>query len=183
MQAAHDLAGEYGFSIYLSLAQNMRLINVPASAVDLVRRELAALGVEFKGPGRFPLPRICIGKPHCSLGIVDTEQLNRKILERFSNRTTDKARLKISIAGCPVGCSWSKNTDISVMATRVGYTVFAGGKGGQVPRTGRRIIVKATEEEVLDVIGVLVAFHQNKTKTKQRMYQLLNDPEFPFAEL
>jgi NAD(P)H-nitrite reductase large subunit len=66
------------------------------------------------------------------------------------------------------------------MATRAGYTVFAGGKGGLIPRVARRIKLKATEDEVLDTIETLVDFHDRKTKTKQRMYQLLDNPEFPF---
>jgi sulfite reductase beta subunit-like hemoprotein len=180
MKATYKLAEQYSFAIYCSLAQNMRLINVPEAAAEHVKQELAALGADFKGPGKFPLPRICIGKPHCNLGQVDTEQLSRKILERFGSRKGNKPRVKISIAGCPVGCSWSKNTDIAIMATRVGYTVFAGGKGGQIPRAGRRIKVKASENEVLAIIETLVDLHDRKTKTKQRMYQLLGDPEFPF---
>ena len=180
MKITHELAEKYDFGIYFSLTQNMRLINVPESAVSHVQKELAALGADFKGPGKFPLPRICIGKPHCNLGVVDTEQLSRKILERFSGRKKTKARFKISIAGCTVGCSWPKNTDISIMATRAGYTVFAGGKGGLIPRVARRIKLKVTEDEVLDTIQTLVDFHDRKTKTKQRMYQLLDNPEFPF---
>jgi len=180
MKTTHELARQYTFGIYFSLSQNMRLINVPESAVDHVKRELAALGADFKAPGKFPLPRICIGKPHCNFGVVDTEQLSRIILERFSGREKTKARFKIAIAGCTVGCPWTKNSDISIMATRVGYTVFAGGKGGLVPRVARRIKVKATEDEVLNTIETLVDFHDRKTKTKQRMYQLLKDPEFPF---
>jgi len=47
------------------------------------------------------------------------------------------------------------------MATRAGYTVCAGEKGGPIPQIARRIKRKVT-------------------KTKQRMYKLLDDPEFPF---
>ena len=183
MHAVHKLAERYNFGVYLSLTQNIRMINVPESAVKHVTTELAALGAEFKGPGKFPLPRICIGKPHCNLGVVNTEQLNQKILERFSTRKKTKARFKISIAGCTVGCSWPKNTDIAIMATRLGYTVYTGGKGGMTPRVGRRIKLKATEDEVLDTIETLVDFHDQKTKTKKRIYQLLDDPEFPFPEV
>jgi len=180
MKTTHAFAEKHQFGIYFSLTQNMRLINVPESAVEDVKKTLAALGADFKGPGKFPLPRVCIGKPHCNLGVVDTEQLNRKILERFGNLKNVKARFKISIAGCTVGCSWPQNTDISIMATRRGYTVCAGGKGGMVPRIARRIKRRATEAEVLDTIATLVDFHDRKTKTKQRIYKLLDDPEFPF---
>jgi dissimilatory sulfite reductase (desulfoviridin) alpha/beta subunit len=181
MQAAHDLARQYEFEIYLSLAQNMRLINVPESAVAPVKETLTALGADFKGPGKFPIPRICVGKPHCNLGLVDTEELSRKILEQFSGREKTKAKFKISITACPIGCAWTKNTDISVMANRVGYNVYVGGKGGPIPRVGIRIKTKATEEEVLETIETLVDFHDLKTKSKQRMYKLLKETDFPFT--
>jgi len=183
MQKAHDLAKEHQFGIYFSLAQNMRMINVPQTAVDSVREELATLGAKLKGPNRFPLPRICIGKPHCNLGVADTEKLNRKILERFGNMQNVKAKFKIAIAGCPMGCSWPRNSDIAIVATRGGYSVYTGGKGGLVPRAGRRIKIKATEDEVLDIIETLIAFHDKKTKTKRQLFQLLNDSDFPFSEV
>ena len=183
MEKAHELARKYKFGIYFSLAQNLRLINVPQKSAHTVRGELAALGAEFKGPNRFPLPRTCIGKPHCNLGVVDTEALNRKILDRFGDMQNVKAKFKISIAGCPMGCSWTQGTDISVMATRSGYNVYTGGKGGMFPRAGRRIATKASEEEVLDIMDTLITFHDRKTKTKSKFYQLLKDPDFPFPEV
>ncbi len=183
MKTAQELAENHSFDIYLSLQQNLRLINVPEAVVKDVKEKLAKLGAEFKAPGKFPLPRICVGKPHCNLGVVNTEQLSKKILQQFRGRKHTKARFKIAIAGCTIGCSWPKNSDIAIMATRRGYTVFTGGKGGLIPRDGRRIKVKITEDEVLETIAVLVDFHDKKTKTKKRIFQLLNDPEFPFAEV
>ena len=183
MKAIQELATKYSFGIYCSLMQNIRLINVPEDAAEQVKNELALLGATFKGPGKFPLPRICIGKPHCSFGLVDTEKLSNELLARFENREKTKAKFKIAIAGCTVGCSWAKNTDISIMASRVGYSVYAGGKGGMVPRAGIRIIKKATEQEVLDIVQQLVDFHDLKTKTKQRMSKLINEPDFPFSEV
>lgn len=180
MKTTHELAEKYHFSIYFSLAQNMRLINVPDSAVEHIKKTLATLGADFKIPGKFPLPRICIGKPHCNLGVADTEQLSQKISARFGDRKNVKARFKIAIAGCTVGCSWPLNTDISITATRRGFTVNAGGKGGLVPRVSRRIKRNITEDEVLDTIATLVDFHDQKTKTKKRIFQLLDDPDFPF---
>ncbi len=183
MQAAHNLAKQYNFGIYLSLSQNIRLINVPHSAAEQIKKELAELGADFKGPGKFPLPRICVGKPHCNLGIVDTEKLSKKILDRFTGREKTKAKFKIAISGCPVCCSWIKNTDIAIAAENEGYIVYAGGKGGPMPQNARRIKINATENEVLDIVEKLVDFHDLKTKTKQRMYKLLTDPEFPFPEV
>ncbi len=183
MAKAHELAGRYDLGIYCSLTQNMRLINVPESAVDNVKNELAELGADFKGPGKFPLPRICVGKDHCSLGLVDTEELSGRITARFAGREKTKAKFKIAICGCPLNCSSPKETDIGVVATKKGYEIYAGGKGGAFPKIGRRIKREATADEVVDIIATLVDFHHEKTKTKQRMYKLLADPEFPFAEV
>ncbi len=183
MEAIQEQATKYNLGIYCSLMQNIRLINVPDDVAGKVRDELALLGATFKGPGKFPLPRICVGKPHCSFGLVDTEKLSNELLARFENREKTKAKFKISIAGCTVGCSWTKNTDIAIMASRVGYSVYVGGKGGMVPRTGIRIIKMANKQEVLDIVEQLVEFHDLKTKSKQRMSKLINDPEFPFSEV
>ncbi|WP_136809227.1 nitrite reductase [Desulfosediminicola flagellatus] len=183
MEAASKLASEYSFGIYLSTAQNLRLIDVPADAADAIKAQLAELGADFKGPGKHLGPRVCIGKGNCNLGVIDTAELSRKIVERCAGREKYKAKLKTAISGCTMCCSNVKTTDIGVMATREGYEVFAGGKGGPFPKVAIRIEKTADEERVLDIVEQLVEFHDSKTATKQRMYKLLNDPDFPFAEV
>jgi dissimilatory sulfite reductase (desulfoviridin) alpha/beta subunit len=183
MAKTQELAQRFNLGIYCSLTQNLRLINVPEEAVASVKSELAALGADFKGPGKFPLPRICVGKDHCSLGLVDTEALSDKILARFAGRKVTKAKFKIAICACPLNCSAPKETDIGIIATRKGYEMYAGGKGGPFTKTGRRIKREASDDEVLDIISTLVDFHHEKTGTKQRFFKLLKDPDFPFAEV
>lgn len=182
MAAAHRLAEKYSLEVYLSTLQNLRLTSVPESVAEEIKSVLAPLGAEFKGPGKFPLPRVCVGKDHCNLGIIETEALSQKILKKFADRAKTKAKFKIAIAGCTMCCSGVKTTDIGIMATRNGYELFAGGKGGPFPKIGRRIEKKASEERVLEIISILVEFHDKKTEKKQRMYKLLDDPDFPFAE-
>lgn len=183
MAKAQELASTYDLGIYCSTAQNLRLMNVPESAVDDIKKSLAPLGADFKGPGKFPLPRVCVGKPHCNLGLINIEELNALVLERFKDRPNTKPKFKIALAACPLSCSGVMTTDIGVHATKKGYEVYAGGKGGPNPKKGIRIKRGATETEVVDIIETLVEFHDQKTAKKQRMFKLLNDPEFPFAEV
>lgn len=182
MEEALHLSEAYSLGVYLSNAQNLRLNLVPEGAVAEVKARLAAHGAEFKGPGKFPIPRVCEGKNYCNIGVVDTADLSKKILDRFAGRQMTKAKFKIAISGCMVCCSNAKTTDIGIIATRDGFEVYAGGKGGSFPKIGRRIVRNASEEKVLEVIETLVEFHDRKTEKKQRMYKLLTDPEFPFAE-
>ena len=183
MEAAHRLAGQHGLTVYLSNAQNLRLMNVPEEAADSIKAELKALGADFKGPGKFPLPKVCIGQGQCNLALIDTVALSDRILAEFGSRTHTKAKFKIAIAACGMSCSDVKMTDIGIMATRDGLDVYAGGKGGTSPKIGRRIIRNADEEKVLALVKELVEFHDRKTEKKQRMFKLLDDAEFPFAEV
>lgn len=180
MDAAKKLAEKYSLRVYLSTLQNLRLTDVPESAVEEVKAVLADLGADFKGPGKFPIPKVCVGMGHCNLGLIDTEALSKNVLDKFASREKTKAKLKIAISGCTLCCSGVKIADIGIMATREGFDIYAGGKGGPFPQVGRRIVRKASEERVLEIIGTLVDFHDKKTEKKQRMYKLLADEQFPF---
>lgn len=183
MEEAHKLASKYNLRVYLSTMQNLRLTDVAENDAEAIKKALGELGAEFKAPGKFPIPRICIGKDHCNLGLVDTELLSERVLDHFSDKKHTKAKFKIAIAGCTMCCSNIKTTDIGVMATREGYELYAGGKGGPFPRVGRRIGRKLDDDRVLEMMEILVAYHDNKTEKKQRMYKLLTESDFPFPEV
>lgn len=183
MQKAHQFAEQHGLEVYLTTLQNLRLNNVPETAAEEIREEFSKLGVVFKKKGLFSLPRVCVGAPHCNLGLIDTAKLSKAIMDRFESRDFTKDKCKISIAGCTIGCSGTRSSDIAIEATRNGYNMYAGGKDGIAPKAGRRIQKNLTEEQVLDVIETLIDFHDKKTGKKQRMFKLLDDPEFPYAKV
>ncbi|MBU0673764.1 MAG: nitrite reductase [Proteobacteria bacterium] len=176
------LKEHYRFDLYLSTAQNLRLYNLAEEDVEPIRQELSSLGVSFKGPGRFPLARVCIGSQGCNLGLCDTLAFSDAVAERFGSRSGVKPKFKIAVSGCPAACSGPLLTDIGIVATRQGFDVFVGGKGGARPAVGRRIVRQANVERVLEIIGLIADFHAAKTPTKQRMSKLLDEPGFPFPE-
>jgi NAD(P)H-nitrite reductase large subunit len=180
MGKVHELARKYQLELYLSTLQNLRLMGIREEDLGAIREELAALGAQFKGPGRFPVPRVCIGVRDCSMGVGDPERLSALILEHFKDRPKTKQKFKIAISGCTLGCSGVLTTDIGIMATRKGYDLYAGGKGGPSPRVGRRILRDLSEEEVVAAVAELVEFHDAHTETKQRMVKLLDHPDFPY---
>ncbi len=183
LQKAHELAEKHALGVYLSTLQNLRLTNVPETIVDEVKKSLSDLGAHFKAPGVFPIPRVCVGDPHCNLALIDTETLSAQILKRFSSSTFFKPKLKVSIAACPACCSGTKTSDIGIMANRNGFEMYIGGKGGISPTIGKRILRNASEQEVLEAIELLIDFHDNKTTKKLRMVKLLDDPALPFANM
>lgn len=183
LDKVNELAKRYNLAIYLSTAQNIRLLNVQDNDEDAIKEELMKIGAELKGPGKFPLPRVCVGLHHCNLGQIDTMALSDKILERYKSRPFTKPKIKIAIAGCPASCSNVLATDIGIRATKSGLEVYVGGKGGAQPKVGLRIAKGADEEKVLEIIGQLVDLHDAKAGKKMRMAKLLSDPDFPFTEV
>lgn len=183
LSKVNDVAQKYQLELYCSTAQNLRVMGIKEDDLPEVKKQLAAAGADFKAPGKFPLPRICIGSRDCKMGKGDTERLSRLILEHFKDRTNVKPKFKIAISGCILSCSGTMLTDIGVMATPKGYDIYVGGKGGPNPKVGRRIARDADEKTVLSVIEKLVDFHDEKTGKKQRMCKLLDHPEFPFPEV
>jgi len=180
MIKVREVAERYNLGIYLSTAQNLRLLGIRDEDFDAVKAELAPLA-NFKAPGKFPVSKVCVGKPSCNMGVIDPADLSARIFDRFGARTGVKPKFKIAIAACILNCSGALLTDIGVVATRNGYDLYVGGKGGPYPKAGRRILRDVGEDAILDAIGVLVDFHDVKTPKKQRMVKLLEEPDFPFA--
>lgn len=181
MEKCHHYAGKYNLGVYLTTLQNLRLTDVPETVFEEISKELINLGAKLKAPGVFPIPRVCVGKPHCDLAIIDTETLTSKILDHFSEKTFTKPKLKIAISACPASCSGAKSSDIGIISTRNGLDLYAGGKTGVQPTAGKRVLKDAGEEEIITAMETLINFHDEKTAKKQRMAKLMTDPDFPFA--
>ncbi len=177
-----EVAERYRLGVYFSTAQNLRLLGINDEDFDAIKAELAPLGANFKGPGKFPLPKVCIGKPSCNMGVIDPAELSARILERFGHRTGVKGKFKIAISGCILNCSGALLADIGVVATRNGFDLYSGGKGGPYPKVGQRVLRDVREVEILDAIEKMVDFHDAKTVKKQRMVKLHDHPDFPFSE-
>lgn len=181
LSEVHDVVRQFGLSLYLTTAQNLRLLGMREQDIEEIRERLVVKGATIKELGMFPVPRVCVGTAGCKLGLIDTVDISKKIVARFGMRKV-KPKFKIAIAACPASCSNALSTDLGIVATRAGYDIYAGGKGGTKPAVGRRIVRKADAEKVLEVIEKLVAFHQERTGEKRRFYKHLEDPEFPFPQ-
>ena len=87
------IAREMSCELYLSTLQNIRLLGVPESKVPEVQARLKKLGATFKGPGLFPIPRVCVGKEHCNLGLVDTSDMSRAITDAFAAKEKNQGQV------------------------------------------------------------------------------------------
>jgi NAD(P)H-nitrite reductase large subunit len=176
----NEIAHRYQLETYITRAQNLRLIGIDENDLAEIKEELRLVGADFKRLGQFPIPRVCVGNRYCNLGLMDPSQLSRKIMDHFGNYKNLKPKFKIAISACNVSCSGALLTDRGIIATRNGYDIYFGGKMGHSPKFGRRIFSGADDENVLKIIEDLVCFHNEKTVKKQRMSDLINQPDFPY---
>jgi NAD(P)H-nitrite reductase large subunit len=179
VEAINAVARRYNLTCYLTTAQNLRLLGASEENLEEIKGALASLGLTLKGPGKFPKPKVCVGVPFCNLSLADTFALSDKIWSRFGERTGVKPKFKIAISGCPACCGGSMLVDIGIVATRSGFDVYAGGKGGPLPKVGKRIARGLAEQEVIDLVGELADYHASRTDKKQRMAKLVDEPDFP----
>jgi NAD(P)H-nitrite reductase large subunit len=176
----NELSEMFSFERYITTAQNLRILDIEQNDLEEIKLKLAECGAVFKEPGKFPLPKLCVGKKNCKLGLVNTFELSEKIIERFGHLTRVKPKFKIAISGCPASCSGSKLSDIGIIATRGGLEIYVGGKGGPLPKTGKRIAKNKNQDELLPIIEQLIEYHDRKTNKKQRFYKLIKENDFPY---
>lgn len=183
LDKVRDLAREHGLTLYLTNEQNLRLLQVPQEKTEGIKQELVSLGVDLKGPGKLPLPRVCVGRDNCDLGRMDPARLSRRIVERLSQGAEVKPKLKMGISACTMACSGATIKDMGVVASKNGYSLYVGGKGGVSPQPGRRVLKEAGEEDILQAMQEIFCFHQERTPKKQRMAKLIDEPDFPYPPL
>ena len=180
LDAVNRIVQKYKLTFYLSTAQNIRLLEVRDEDRQAIMDELIPLGVKFKGEIKYPLAKVCVSAPHCSYGKIDTFGLEKKISSMLSEIAPIKPKIKIAISGCPMACSGPMTVDIGIVGTPRGMDVFVGGKLGAIPKSGRRIARKIDEEQVLTIIKNLAVYHNSNTPKKQRMFRLIDKPDFPY---
>ena len=59
--------------------------------------------------------------------------------------------------------------------------LYVGGKGGPLPKTGKKVAKGLSEDEIVDAVGKLADFHAAGTPKKLRMFKLVENQDFPFS--
>lgn len=180
MEQVTETAKKFNLTLYATTLQNIRLLGANEENLDEIKAELSGKGFTLKAPGKFPLPKVCVGVPYCNLALADTFELSERITERYGDRKEVKPKFKISISGCPANCGGALLADIGIVATKKGFDLYAGGKGGPLPRVGQEVAKGLSADEAVDAVGKLADFHAANTNKKQRMFKLFDNSDFPF---
>lgn len=172
--------------VHATTRQGLEIPFVKLEDIPAVERLLQDAGIKAGTSGaRLRTTTTCPGNNWCRQGLIDTFSLGRRIEDEFGMTCgmTLPHKFKISISGCPNMCTRADASEIGIHGQvdlasadkRIGYAVYAGGCGGKNPKTGIKLGGLYTEDEVLALIGKIVAFYKAKARPRQRLALLIEE--------
>ena len=163
-----DVADKYNVSaIKITAAQRIALVGLKEEDIDSVWNDLgmkpgAALGLCVRSI------KTCPGTTFCKRGFRDSVKMGLALDDRYHGMNLPN-KLKIGVSGCPNSCSDNHTRDIGLMGMPKGWTIFAGGKGGTMPRLGNRLIMNVPDDKVLEMVDKIVKVYAENASGKERL--------------
>ncbi|AEB76684.1 4Fe-4S binding protein [Clostridium botulinum] len=117
-----DISEKYGEG-HMSFTSRLtiEIRGIKYEDIDNVKEELKEGGMYAGGTGKRVRPVTSCKGTVCSYGLLDTQELNRKIHERFYLGWYDVVlphKFKIAVGGCPNNCIKPNLNDLGIMAQR-----------------------------------------------------------------
>ena len=163
-----DVADKYNVSaIKITAAQRIALVGLKEEDIDSVWNDLgmkpgAAIGLCVRSI------KTCPGTTFCKRGFRDSVKMGLALDDRYHGMNLPN-KLKIGVSGCPNSCSDNHTRDIGLMGMPKGWTIFAGGKGGTMPRLGNRLIMNVPDDKVLEMVDKIVKVYAENASRKERL--------------
>jgi len=169
MHAAADLAERYATGeLRTTNMQNLLIINVPGANVEVLARELDAVGLRVEASAFWRGAIACTGTEFCKLAITETKSFARWVVEDLEDRIPGFDQpLKLNVAGCPNACGQHWIADIGLEGKKIkqhgemtdAYYFCLGGAVGEYQRIARPIGFRCTAGEVPAAIERLLRAH------------------------
>jgi sulfite reductase (ferredoxin) len=169
-----------------TVQQNLLVLDVPEQEVDVISRELSALGLD---PNPSPWRRgvmACTGIEFCKLAIVETKERAIRLIESLEQRLADiqeglENPVSINLNGCPNACARTQVADIGLKGQIVtdtegnqveGFQVHLGGGLAIDAGFGRKVRgLKVTSAELEDYVERLVRRYLDQRGDGERFAQ------------
>ena len=108
----------------------------------------------------------CTGTDFCNLALIDTKTRAMALAKDFEKHVGRTRPITVRWSGCPASCANHHTADIGLQGCKVradgkivdGVHIFVGGRGGQDPRAGTRIMEDVPCDELPQVLERLIRF-------------------------
>ncbi|MDP2905482.1 MAG: hypothetical protein Q8O22_04190 [Candidatus Omnitrophota bacterium] len=185
LQKLTEVSGKFGRGIvHATTRQGLEIPFIKFEDIAKAEEELRAAGIETGASGaRLRAITVCPGNNWCKSGLVDTFSLYGRIEKELGLVCGMDLphKFKIAISGCPNGCTRPQAAEIGIHGVidpetkQPGYVAYLGGCAGRAPRSGFRLERVFSDDEVLSLVGRVVAFFKKNAKPRQRLSQMIEE--------
>lgn len=130
----------------------------------------------FKAGGVRPV-KMCSAETFCQRFAQPVLGLAMRI-DRMFYRAPLPVKLMIGVAGCIRSCSEPGTKDIGIIGHPKGYEILVGGAAGARPMVARKLAIAPTEDEVIAVVGNIIAYVRAHGKKGTRLHGLIEKAGF-----
>lgn len=170
----YEICKKYGVGgVALTATQNFVIYDVKEEFVQVLAKEIEALGFPYENSSFRARLQSCTGKEFCKFGVTETKEYVRNIVDILEEKIKDfDEEITIAFAGCTHACSQPQVSDIGLIGCLMrdenkdrveGYEIFFGGNlQGTASTLAQKIGVKVPATQVVDYLVGLVEDYKTK---------------------
>jgi len=183
--ALADLSQKYaGAELRTTVMQNFVLPGVPQANLDIVLKELSALGLTVDATNFWRGAVACTGTEFCKLAITETKGFARWLVEEMESRLPGfDQQLHLHVTGCPNSCGQHWIADIGLEGKKIkqdgqlvdAWSFALGGALGAHAGVARPVNYRCTSEDVPDALERLLGGYLSTRKDTQNLRSWMAD--------
>jgi sulfite reductase (ferredoxin) len=177
--AIATLAERYaGAEVRTTVMQNFVLPNVPRANLEIVLRELSALGLTVEATNFWRGAVACTGTEFCKLAITENKGFARWLVEEMEGRLPGfDQQLQLHVTGCPNSCGQHWIADVGLEGKKIkhegqladAWSFALGGALGVHAGLARTVNYRCLSEEVPDALERLFRTYLNTRAGEQNL--------------
>jgi sulfite reductase (ferredoxin) len=186
MRGVAELARKYGRGrLRTTTQQKMVILDVPESKVELLVRDLAAIGLDARPSSFRRSTMACTGIEFCKLAVTETKGYVPTIVDHLERRLPDfEDYVRININGCPNSCARFQLADIGFMGSVAAidgvpteiFQVHLGGHLGTENRFGRLAKgARVRADRMPDFIEAMLRLYLGRRSAGQGFQEFINE--------
>jgi sulfite reductase (ferredoxin) len=177
--AIANLSEQYaGSEMRTTVMQNFVLPNVPKENLDVVLKELAAIGLTVEANNFWRGTVACTGTEFCKLAITETKGFARWLVEEMEGRLPGfDQQMHLHVTGCPNSCGQHWIADIGLEGKKIkhdgqladAWSFALGGALGSHSGVARLVNYRCLSEDVPDALERLLRSYLNMRSETQNL--------------
>ncbi len=178
-----DLADQYGSGeVRLTIWQNFLLPNIPDADLEVVKKALVKMGLDWQSSNLKAGFVACTGNSYCKFASSNTKANALELMKYLDERHQLDQPINVHLTGCPHSCAQHYMGDIGLLATKVnlqgesveGYHIFVGGGFGPNQELGRQVFHGLTVEQVRKTLDIMISAFKEKREEGESFQSFTN---------